>query len=69
MIDLKKMNCIGNTVQCKQDGLQLPNNKTIKMEKIKHPELNDYFVSETGEIYDKDKKKIKEYKKNGYYNI
>ena len=39
------------------------------MEKIKHPELNDYFVSETGEIYDKDKKKIKEYKKNGYYNI
>ena len=39
------------------------------MEKIKHPELNDYFVSKTGEIYDKDKKKIKEYKKNGYYNI
>ena len=28
------------------------------MEKIKHPELNDYFVSETGEIYDKDKKKM-----------
>jgi hypothetical protein len=39
------------------------------MELINHPELNKYYVSKTGEIYDMNKKKVKEYKKNGYNNI
>ena len=39
------------------------------MEKIKHPELNDYYVSETGEIYDKDKKIKKQLLVNGYNSV
>lgn len=39
------------------------------MEKIKHPELNDYYVSKTGEIYDKDKNIKNQLLVNGYNSV
>lgn len=41
--------------------------EVIKVRKIKHEELNDYYVSAQGEIFNQDFVKVAQYLVNGYY--
>ena len=43
--------------------------EVIRVRKIKNEELNDYFVSRDGKIFDSNYVQVKEYNKNGYQTI
>lgn len=41
----------------------------IRVRKIKHPDIKDYYVSRKGIVYDKDYNELNSYIKNGYKNL